>query len=425
MSRRMPPLFALLALNAATSAVAQSSVGLRLDCLHGFNTDKGASQECITLTGLRFEARETLPPALSGRIRLDPFGTPVASKENTPLRDGLPSVRDTPFLLVDDYALIWTPRPNLEVGIESYGGAAKIPSQSGLALASRFADTGWKQTALTVGYHLTALSDMRVKLAAGNGEGESGQNLDPQQFFGFGVDADVIAGLALVFGASFDGNSAGSDAATYQREQLAADCGVVSPAPKLGHSTQRLAAGLRLDGTMKGFEGLSVGLGWQRNVFSDLDKKKASTPPLTDYAKCPQLDLDTFFVEDPKGEAVNTVQRTTYGVSARYRLLERYFVGGDFTSRRIDTGSVDTFSLCNAYQNSVCVTPESSGKNQLEQTAYTLGGGMDLEAGLVLTIEYHKTSFDKRYAQAFFRDRRGKTSDSDETFDARIAYNWK
>jgi hypothetical protein len=401
-----------------TGAPAVTSLGVRVDCLHNFNLDKGAAQECFKLTGLRLTVQQTFSPQVTARLRLDPFARPDASRADTPVRDADDEPGATALELVDDYALVWSPRPNLDVAVESYAGAAKVPSVSGLALANGFADTGWKQTALTVTYNLSTFTDMRVKFAAGNGEGETFRNLDPQQFAGFEVDASIIKGLRAQLGASLDGNNVGSETWNDTLDRYAAaDCYTPDPdsePAKLGYSMQRIAAGLMLDGTMPGTEGLRAGLGWQRNVASDLDKKRAFGPSEADLAKCPKLDLDQVFVEDTSGGGANSVQRTTIGANVQYRLFERYFVGLDYTTRRIDTGSVKLFKM-------------DSGEsfNHLSQSAYTVGGGMDLSQGLVLTLEYATADLDRKYTQVYYPDRNGKTSDSIEYFNARLAYNWR
>ncbi len=412
---RFLPVFLLLS-PAARGAETTTRLGVRADCLHHFNYDKGSSQDCAAITGLSLEATHALSPEAHAMIRLDPFATPIASKADTPLRANLPTVRDSDLVLVDAYALSWSPRPNLDFSMQSYGGAATIPSVSGLGLASPFADTGWKQAAITVTYHLTALPDMMVKFAAGNGEGEDTRNLDAQQYFGFQIGATVVKGLKLSFGASFDGNSAGSRQAAWDTQRLLADCGYVASAarPRLGYSTQRLAAGLTYDGTAAGIAGLVAGIGWQRNVLSDLDKEHAWAPAKADLDRCHSLDPDTLFVEDADLNAVNTVQRTTYDVSLRYGLLERYFIGVDLSTRRIDAGSVDAF-----------VTQAGPARNSLSQTSYTGGGGVTLSEGLILSLEYGRRMYDRKYAQLNFPDRDGKTSAKDELFDARIAFDWR
>jgi hypothetical protein len=406
-----------------TGAPAVSALGVRVDCLHNFNLDKGAAQECFKVTGLRLTVQQTLSPQVTARLRLDPFASPDASRANSPIARKADAPGATPAEVVDDYALVWSPRPNLDVAVESYDGAAKVPSVSGLALANGYADTGWRQTALTVTYNLSTFTDMRVKFAAGNGEGETFRNLDPQQFAGFEVDATVIKGVRAQLGASLDGNNVGSETwKSTLAEYAESDCyasGAGEPA-KLGYSMQRIAAGVMLDGQLPGAEGLRVGLGWQRNVASDLDKKRAFGPSEEDLAKtnddgtlkCKTLDVDQVFVED--AGSANSVQRTTFGFNAQYRLLERYFVGVDYTSRRVDTGSVKLFKLENGDEF-----------NNLTQSAYTFGGGMDLTPGLVLTVEYAKADLDRKYTQVYYPDRSGKTSDAIEYFNARLAYNWQ
>jgi hypothetical protein len=407
-----------------------ASLGARIDCLHDFSRDKGASQDCLTLTGLRIGFEHQENANLVARIRLDPFATPIGGRETTPRRDGLPGPDDTGLGIIDDYAMVWIPRPNLEIAAQSYDGAAQIRSVSGLALANSFALTGWKQSALTVTYNLPALTDMRVRFAVGNGEGEDGENLDPQQYFGFEASAGLVKGLKLSLGVSLDGNSAGSSETAFLASRIAATCGISAAAggadAKLGHSTQRLAAAAVIDGTMPGIEGLKAGIGWQRNVLSDLDKKQRSRPAAEDVqgaAGCP-IDPDSFFVEVSDDSAVNTVQKTTLDVSLGYQFMGSYFVGVDYTTRHIDTGSVDAFQLCDAFVGGVCTTP-GTASNKLGQDAVTFGAGMQLADGLTLTLEYHETQFDGKYAAAFYAAPDDKTSDSLEIFNARLAYLWR
>jgi hypothetical protein len=412
----------------AQTADSRAALGVRLDCLHNFNLDKGESQGCLTLSGLRIGVDHRAAPTVRAAVRIDPYATPISSRSLTSYRVNLPGPEDTRLGIIDDYALTWTPRPNLEIAVESYDGAARVPSVSGLSLAGSLADTGWKQTALTVTYNLATLRDMRVTFAVGNGEGENGRNLDPQQYFGFEASAYLSTAVKAVIGVSMDGNSAGSEEYPWLLAKWRDECGVnpaVDGVSKLGWSTQRLAAGIILDGTLPGAEGLEAGLGWQRNVFSDLDKQRRSAPNKAELAACPVVDVDTIFVEDAAGEEVNTVQRTTWVFNMRYRLLSQYFVGIDWTTRRTDTGSVNLFEVCDGYTDSTCSAPSGDTRNGLSQDAYTAGFGVDLASALTLSLEYHRASFDKKYTQAFYFGQEGKASEQLELFNARLAYAWQ
>lgn len=409
---------------------ATDSIGLRLDCLHDFNRDKGSTQSCLTITGLRINLTHRMNPATIAHVRLDPFATPVGGRSDTPDREGLPGPEDTELGIVDDYGVTWTPRPNLEIAAGTYDGATKIPAASGLSLANSFALTGWKQTALTVRYNLQALPDMHVTFAVGNGEGEDGRNLDPQQYFGFEAGASPVKGVAISLGVSMDGNSTGSAETSFARERYKSDCGIdlTGASDKLGYSTQRLAAGVALDGTLSGVENLKAALGWQRTVMSDLDKGRRSAPTAEDLDGATpgcRFDTDAPFVESSDPSAVNTVQMTTYGVSLSYRILASYFVGLDYTTRNIDTGSADVFRTCDTYDGGVCTVASTTGSNKLSQTAMTVGAGMDLAADLRLTFEYHESSYDNEYALAYYAAPDGKTSDTRELFNFRVAYNWQ
>lgn len=411
----------------ASAPETKTNLGFRVDCVHDFNLDKGAAQNCLSVSGLRFNVQHQQADKVRGMIQLDPFGTPRISRRNTPSLENTPEARDSALGIVDDFSVIWQPRPNLEVAVEDYEGAAHMPSTSGLAMGGFFDETGWKQTALTVTYNLAVPAEMRVRFAAGNGEGETVGNLDPQQYFGFDLDAKVGKGVHVNFGVSLDGNDVGSEEYDYLANKYLEDEGCAidlsKTQAKLGHSTQRLAGGVSLDGTTTGVEGLKLGLGWQRSVMSDLDKKRRSAPTETDLAKCRRIDVDTVFVED-SGEAVNTVQRTVYGFNVNYRLFTSYFVAFDYETRRIDTGSVKLFEVCKGYTDGVCTAATGDRRNKIQQDVFAVGGGLDLEKDLRLTVEYAKESFDKQYSQVFFYNQDGKVSESRELFNARLAYNF-
>lgn len=404
-----------------------SSLGARFDCLHDFNRDKGSSQDCLTITGLRIGIRHQASPTVVGTLQVDPFATPMGGRENSPRRSRLPGRESTELGIIDNYAVTWSPRPNLELAAESYDGAAKIRSISGLAMSNSLSLNGWKQSAMTVTYNLSALPDMRVKFAVGNGEGEDTKNLDPQQYFGFEAGATVVRGVKFYLGVSLDGNSAGSNEAKFLSDRYQSECNIVAPTDsKLGHSTQRLAAGLALDGSLPGVEGLKAAVGWQRNVLSDIDKKRSSVPSVTQLkgATC-GIEPDGFFVEASDDAAVNTVQQTTYDVSLLYKFLTSYFVAADYTTRRIDTGSVEAFFLCDSYSNGSCTTFSSEALNKMSQDAFTFGAGMILAPDLTLTVEYHESKYDNKYAQIYYAAPDGKTSDALELFNARLSYNWQ
>lgn len=403
----------------------KTSLGFRVDCVHDFNLDKGAAQNCLSMTGLRFNVVHQQATNVRGMLQVDPFGTPRVSRRDTPSLEGTPAASASALGIVDDFAMTWLPRPNLEVAVEDYEGAAHLPSTSGLSMGGSFDETGWKQTALTVTYNLTVPAEMRVRFAAGNGEGETVKNLDPQQYFGFDLDAKVVKGVHFMLGVSLDGNDVGSEEYDYLAKKYLDECAIdlSKSTPKLGHSTQRMAAGFALDGTTTGVEGLKLGLGWQRGVMSDLDKTRRSAPTETDLAKCRRIDVDTVFVED-SGEAVNTVQRTVYGFNVNYRVFTSWFVAFDYETRRVDTGSVKLFEVCKGYTDSACSAPTGDKRNTLQEDVYALGGGLDLESDLTLTVEYSKASFDKQYTQVFFDNQDDKVSESRELFNARLAYNF-
>ena len=320
--------------------------------------------------------------------------------------------------------LNWQPRLNLNVAIEDYPGAAKFPSVSRLATGSRFQDSGWDQTAVTLTYKLGAFEGMGVTFAAGNGEGENGLNRDPQQYFGFALRAHVIKGLNVLIGASQDGNNIGSNNYTYYWNKFENECGIDAiSAPAVGHSTERLAVGLKFDGNLRGIDGLEVGAGFQRNILSDLNKVQRSNPTVSQLNNCGSIDLDALFIEDENDGQVNTVQKTTVGLNLHYAFLEKYALGFDYQQRRIDTGSVDLFEICEGFDGLECKVVGDS-INNLSQNSISSGVSVDLADGLVWTIEYNVTSYDQNYSNVYYENKNSSISDTWETFNSRFSYNW-
>lgn len=422
----------------AAQSSQQSSVklGARLDCVQNFNANKGSKQACVNISGLRLDYSRNISNELFARIRLNPFGTTSANYENTPWREDIPRINDTKFVLIDNYAFMWTPRPSLEIAIEQYSGAARIPSMSGLANGLVLSDMGWYQTAVTTTYRLHALNGMLVKFAAGNGEGENGGNMDPQQFFGLELESTPIEGLVLNAGFSFDGNNVGSAEYQWQTRQYRKMGFQVPEGASVGYSTQRLSFGVALDGKMPVLRGLKLGFGWQRATLNGLSKDGNSAPDangLMDNCKnsdgtagaCKPIDVGTLFVEDPNKEKVNFVQRQLWALNGSYRILDRYFIGFDYEMRDINLGEVKFFETCNAWNGLQCDDPNKGAPTStISQSSYAVGGGLDLTENLSLTMEYNAVQFTKLYKQAFYVTRNDHVAKERDGLVARIAYNW-
>ena len=404
-----------------------TTLSLRFDCLHNFNVDKGSTQECIRISGLRMAFKDQLSPHAYARLSIDPFQTPASAKMYTPLRSQLPTSRDTALWIVDDYALTWVPRPQVEVAIQSYNGATLTSSVSGLPTANSLSDGGWRQTALTVAYNLKVPTPVRITLSGGDGEGQTVTNGSPQQYFGLQAEAVLLPGMKLSGGLSLNGNDAGSEETAFLLKRYAATCGTAIPtvAPRQGHSARRYAVGLVVDGGIAGIDGLQVGLNWQRNLISDLGRQHLGYPTLAELqqnADC-VLDADTFFPE--QDGQLNGVRRTVYDFGFKYRMFGSYFVAADVTSRQLSTGGVQAFLVCGSFDGHRCNSPTGERRSQLSQSAFSLGTGVDLVNGLALTFEYFNSSFDKAYAQAYYEGQNGKATRELEVFNARLAYRWQ
>lgn len=395
------------------------------DCLHDFNLDKGASQSCIGLSSLSILGERQIE-RIYGRVAINPFNSPVGAFENRPILDSRPGIEDQSVGIIEDYKIAWSPRSQLEIAIESFRGSALYPTENPLALSNPFMESGWKQTALTVTYNLLALPEMHVRFAAGNGEGENGKNLDTQQFFGFDIGASPIRGIKTHLGISLDGNSAGSEEARWKLKKFANECdpsSSLSPLPydAAGYSTQRMSLGLVVDGVWPGTEGLQLGLGYQRNVYSDLAKKQASQLSLSDLKKCPRIDVTSFFIEDQDGLTVNTVQKTVFNVDLIYKSGSDYFLALNYSKRDVDSGSVKTFSPCSEFAESQCTKTTNDPVNNFGTDSLTAGLGLFLSNNSSVSVEYQLQTIDKLYDLANFSDRKGTISKTRDVVDARFA----
>lgn len=405
-------------------AESYSSVGIIVDCLHDFNLAAGDAQNCLTLSGLRLELEERFHSELKARISLNPFATLNSRYDNAPI------YRDKPYLSeytrlgpISDYQIVWSPRKNLELALELYSGASYFPNSSKLSLGSSLADSGWKQSAVSVTYLLSMLEGVMVKFVGGNGEGEIGQNVDPQQYFGFEIHGEIIGGLEFHGGFSLDGNHVGSAARAWKQEQMKTRCnGLEWGEQSVGFTTRRMSAAIETNGRLPFAQGLKMGLGWQKSIFSDLDKDKASAPSFSDLEQCNSLDPDYLFLEDPVNSVANNMDYTVLGLSASYMILDSYFLGFDYEKRTIST-DLEYFQVCERYEGAVCLNP-SSARDKLEQLAYSVGMGLKLSEGLIFSLAYNTSSFAHLYKKFYYEDPKGNGTDKREVFNARIAYNW-
>lgn len=394
-------------------AADKGEVGLRLDCSYDFNRNRGGNQDCIQISGLRFGYTDYLSPKVMGSIRLDPFGTTAKRFEKTPVRSQIPSNQDTKLGIVDDYKVEWSPRPLLHLSLRKFQGVVDIPSASDLTMDGSFQDSGWNQTALAVDYRLPALSGINVLVAVGNGEGENGQNLDPQQYVGFRIETEFVEGVRAIFGMSSDGNNVGSDEYTYLYSS--------KERPAVGFSTQRLALGVMLDGKLAMARGLKVGFGWQRASLNDLDKDLDSVPPSVNHKH--GTDPGSFIAEDSAHIEAESIKRTVYEASFSYRILDRYFLGADYEIRQIAFEKTAPFQVCRSIANDVC-DKEGETSKSLNQAAYTVGLGFELTDGMQLVFDYQKVAYDKLYDSFNFSGHDGAHTDNSEIFNARLSYNW-
>lgn len=397
------------------TSLAETSIHAQIDCASRIDAAQGSTQACLSITSLALRFEEELGNGLSAELQLDPFGTPYAPMRLRPrLGDVLiPSNQDTPLGLIDHYALRWQFRKNLSLSIEQVNGATMLPNSSGLALAARFQDSGWNQTALTALYHLPPFQGVDVRIMIGNGEGENGHNLNPQQFGGLEIEAFLLEGLFLKLGMTYDGNNVGSQQFQWVYGE--------SPSSQ-GFATQRQVAVIGLNGERPGLRGLKFSIGWQKTAVSDLDKENSVLPSEQPFSEEQTFDVNNLLVESP--DAAVHIHRTVKNISMSYRILAEYFVGLDYETRTINTDIVNAFQLCGRIAGGECLDPEDS-RNELHQTSFTVGAGKDLvDENLRFSLEYNSSSYHKLYRFFNYRGDNQQKTRSMETINARISYNW-
>jgi len=402
----------------------RTEISANVDCQHNFNIDKGNTQKCFSVSKLRLSHYHHLGTKVKGIISLNPFAKPDHSEDKYTIDSALPNSSTGKFGLIDYYAIIWTPKANLDLALEEYGGGALIPDMSGLSLASKFDSAGWGQTALSATYHLPAGDGIDVKFVLGNGEGENGENLDPQQYFGFELNAQFIKGVEVNIGASIDGNSIGSDRRTWLNSVYSkCDPSILASDVDTGFSTRRFAAGAALNGDLPSARGLKFGIGWQKVTFSDLNKKKNSVPTVTELAGCDSLEIADLFLEDATNETANTVIHSVFGVNGGYRILDTYVLGFDYQTRTVETGVVSFFGPCESFVGQSCEGRKDL-QNTISQVAITYGITYEISRDLALIAEYHTREFDQEYNKFRYETANEELSSRIEIFNGRIAYRW-
>lgn len=396
-----------------------STVEGTVDCTHNFNFNKGATQDCVNLTQLKLSLDSSLSKNVIASLTLDPYGSPIRRRESLPSEHDfeIPG-RDGHFNYpIDQYRLLWKFRPNLNLSIEKFSGTTDIPSLSGLASASSFNNAPWDQTAIVAEYHLPPLDGVTVTLAVGNGEGEMNRNLDPQQYGGVAIIAGLTPGIKTKLGLSYDGNNAGSESYTWMFENN----GTANVTSLRGFSTQRMVGAFMLDGNAPGARGLKAAVAIQKTIKNDLDKSVASVP--TDFydTTLRRFDLSDIFIENPdnKSESLETL---VFNANASLQILAKYFIAVDYESRTTKTSSLAFFIRCADQRSGTCQDLDGRTTHVL-QTAYTLGGGIALDEGLRLTVEYHASSYDKLYANFNYQQGNEKYSRSREIFNARLEFH--
>jgi hypothetical protein len=394
--------------------IADAKAGIRFDCLTQMSKGSSKAQDCFNMSELSLRVDHAVNDKVNAFVKIDPFGTPVSSLSSVPRGawKALPTYMELGSNFIDDYGLFWKFRSHLTLGIENFSGVVQLPNMSKLALASRFQDSGWKQTAITAKYELAPLSGIDVKLAIGSGEGESMRNLDPQQYGGIEINANLVEGVFLKVGLSFDGNNVGSEAYSWLYN---------SESELRGFSTERQAIAFGLNGKLEKLRGLRLSVGWQKTSVTDLDKDtKALADTLSDRIKHP-IDVNNLLVES-MNSAIE-ITRNVIDFNAAYRILDTYELAVAYEQRQVDTDTVKAFVICSQITASGCA-PSSEVSNKLTQSAYTIGVSHEIAPNVKMLLEYHNAYYDKVYQSYNFEGSGGEKTKSWEVINARVAYNW-
>lgn len=417
--------------NQITPASKNSnSVGFVFDCIHDFNKHHGSSQNCVSISGIKLKLVEKFQDDLTGSISINPYSTLNQSYDLSVLEDKKPLLSQyTSLGPIESYQLVWSPRKNLAITFELYNGATVIPDYSGLSTKSFFANSGWKQSAWSITYFLTALEGIKVKFIGGNGEGEIDHNFDPQQYIAFELNAKLIKGIEFLTGFSLDLNSSGSVAQNWFEEQNLKNCGLQyndhqkNLLREASYSSRRMSATIATNEDLSFARGLKLAASYHKSIYADLNHKKKSQPSLSELDECEQIDPNLIFIEDPNQEAANTMQHTSIIVGGSYRLLGNYFLGFEYQKQKIDS-DIEFFQICDSYDEKVCLNPSSRGRT-LERWSYSFGGGIKLTEGLQLTISYYTSSFAHPYKKIYYTSNEGRATKSKELYNVRLSYNWE
>ena len=397
--------------NSWGEETSSQSISARFDCLRDFNLNKGANQPCLNINSLKLTFHHDPSSAVRQTVSLDFFGSPSPIFTHQPETIDLtrPTLNDTNTPLLADYAFSWQFRPSLTLSLEKFNGTTELPSFSGLAFAKSLEDNGWDQTALIATYQIPPLDGIQVRIALGNGEGESLKNRDIQQYGGLEIITGLKPGIKLLLGMSFDGNNIGSS--TYDWLLKDEPSGVGFTPPQTGFSTQRWAAAFYLDGSWPAVHGLKLSIGTQNTTHSDLNKNVTSIPPTLFSASNKRFDPSFILAEDQN--RANTISNRVLDFNFSYMIVGEHFIGCDLSSRTISTGTVDAFTVLNGQQTNV-----------LNETNQTCGVGIQPAEKFLVILEYTVTAYDKLFNNFNFNGENGHAEKRREVFNTRFSYNW-
>ncbi len=371
-----------------------------LDCGHDFNHSSVTVNSCLSISRLEFSTQLKKDDLLHLNFAIDPFKKPGAAFANLPQSDAQMDKITEPDSLswVSNYQIQWYPKKNLSFEIGQHEGVTHLENLSGLVSVPPLTESGWYQTAVGINYFLSPLEGMRVSLLYGNGEGENGMNLDPQQYAGMKLNSTILKGIEVQFAMSYDGNDVGSQA--YKNFYSSVDEINKTQFSDKGFSTERVSLCSGLNGDWPMAYGLKLNLCWQKSSYTDLDKNTFSRSETKDLPNENFSKIEgTYYAlsfpadEDSAKEKANITERVVYWLSGSYRILAEHFVGFNYQKMDLDSGGLESYLNRSgmAYAN-------------LSLTSYSLGFGYQILEKTYLIFDYHQEEYDRSYKRYYFSD---------------------
>ncbi len=412
-------LFILKASTAFAEKSIETKPKLQVNCAQDLNKASGSAQNCFSVTSLGFDLKHIDEDGVEILLGFNPFAPTNLQFQKKPYLVKRPLVSGTALGVFENFTLSMDMRPGLQFFTGTHDGVTSIPDTSGLEMANSLSQTGYKQIAAGFMFDFShLLLSSSLMLVFGNGEGHLLTNPNAQRYVGLAIQAQLRPGLRFKAGASLDGNSLDSEAEKWAYQEGEASCAAFSPqTAKKGFSSKRFAMGLEMDGSTPVARGLKAGVGFQRNIFDDLDNNADHVPE----ASCQKMDPDHFFYLRPSQTKMGA-RFSTFAVNASYRILDKYWVGLDYAKRDIQV-TTPFFRECKEFANDLSCSATFDPEQTISQWELDFGVGVDLKSNLKFVIEYSFQAFDKLYQHFYYDKEASKAAKNVDYINASVSYN--